>query len=53
MVSILLASNEAKHEWMDEGFTSYISSLAENELTGGDNLIHFLDLIECVPCTEQ
>jgi aminopeptidase N len=33
----LLASNEAKHEWMDEGFTSYISSLAENELTGGDN----------------
>lgn len=33
----LLASNEAKHEWMDEGFTSYISSLAENELTGRDN----------------
>lgn len=33
----LLASNEAKHEWMDEGFTSYISSLAENELTGGDD----------------
>lgn len=33
----LLASNEAKHEWMDEGFTSYISALAENELTGGDN----------------
>ncbi len=24
----LLASNEQKHEWMDEGFTSYISSLA-------------------------
>ncbi|TVZ52622.1 M1 family metallopeptidase [Dokdonia sp. Hel_I_53] len=33
----LLASNEAKHEWMDEGFTSYISALAENEITGGDN----------------
>lgn len=28
----LLASNEAKHEWMDEGFTSYISSLATNSL---------------------
>ncbi len=24
----LLATNEQKHEWMDEGFTSYISSLA-------------------------
>ncbi|MEQ3655448.1 MAG: M1 family metallopeptidase [Dokdonia sp.] len=30
----LLASNEAKHEWMDEGFTSYISTLAENEISG-------------------
>jgi aminopeptidase N len=28
----LLATNEAKHEWMDEGFTSYISSLAMNEV---------------------
>ena len=28
----LLATNEAKHEWMDEGFTSYISALAENSL---------------------
>jgi hypothetical protein len=28
----LLASNEQKHEWMDEGFTSYISSLAMNEI---------------------
>jgi aminopeptidase N len=28
----LLASNEAKHEWMDEGFTSYISSFATNSL---------------------
>ncbi|MGY0391220.1 M1 family metallopeptidase [Bizionia sp. KMM 8389] len=26
----LLASNEAKHEWMDEGFTSYISDYAMN-----------------------
>ncbi|WP_047549158.1 M1 family metallopeptidase [Psychroserpens sp. Hel_I_66] len=28
----LLATNEAKHEWMDEGFTSYISDLAMNEI---------------------
>ncbi|MFH4963854.1 M1 family metallopeptidase [Gaetbulibacter sp. M235] len=28
----LLASNESKHEWMDEGFTSYISDLAENDI---------------------
>lgn len=26
----LLASNESKHEWMDEGFTSYMSDLAED-----------------------
>ena len=29
----LLATNEQKHEWMDEGFTSYISHLAMNEIT--------------------
>lgn len=28
----LLASNESKHEWMDEGFTSYISDLAEDAI---------------------
>ena len=28
----LLATNEIKHEWMDEGFTSYISSNAMNEI---------------------
>ncbi len=28
----LLATNETKHEWMDEGFTTYISSLAMNEV---------------------
>lgn len=28
----LLATNEGRHEWMDEGFTSYISSLAMNEV---------------------
>jgi len=28
----LLATNESKHEWMDEGFTSYISDLAMVEV---------------------
>lgn len=28
----VLATNEAKHEWMDEGFTSFISALASNEI---------------------
>lgn len=30
----VLATNEQKHEWMDEGFTSYISALAMNEIMG-------------------
>jgi len=33
----LLATNEAKHEWMDEGFTSYISDLAMNEIMNQGN----------------
>ena len=28
----ILASNESKHPWMDEGFTSYIEDLALNEV---------------------
>jgi len=28
----ILATNEAKHEWMDEGFTSFVSALAMNEV---------------------
>jgi len=32
----VLATNEAKHEWMDEGFTSFISSLAMNEIMEQD-----------------
>lgn len=28
----ILATNEGKHEWMDEGFTSFISSLCMNEI---------------------
>lgn len=27
----LLATNESKHSWMDEGFTTYISTLASNK----------------------
>ena len=30
----VLASNESKHPWMDEGFTSYINVLADQELDG-------------------
>ncbi|MCH9660208.1 MAG: M1 family metallopeptidase [Bacteroidetes bacterium] len=33
----LLATNEGKHEWMDEGFTSYISAFAENEVLEENN----------------
>jgi len=28
----ILATNESLHGWMDEGFTSYISTLAENDI---------------------
>jgi len=30
----ILATNESKHSWMDEGFTSFISSLCMNEIMG-------------------
>ena len=30
----ILASNESKHSWMDEGFTSFIEDLAMNEIMG-------------------
>ncbi len=29
----VLATNESQHEWMDEGFTTYISTLAENKVS--------------------
>ncbi|MEX2336517.1 MAG: M1 family metallopeptidase [Fulvivirga sp.] len=32
----LMATNESKHEWMDEGFTSYISSEAMNRVMQTD-----------------
>ena len=34
----LLATNEAKHPWMDEGFTEYITSLAEEAVVGKPSL---------------
>lgn len=33
----LLATNESKHSWMDEGFTTYISTLASNKYLRGGN----------------
>ncbi|MBP2831122.1 M1 family metallopeptidase [Aquimarina sp. U1-2] len=33
----ILATNESKHEWMDEGFTNYISTLAMNEVMKQNN----------------
>ena len=33
----VLATNETKHEWMDEGFTSFISSLAVNHVLDQKN----------------
>ena len=33
----LLATNESKHSWMDEGFTTYISTLASNKILEGGN----------------
>ncbi|MFD2892186.1 M1 family metallopeptidase [Flavobacterium chuncheonense] len=33
----VLASNESKHEWMDEGFTSFISDLAMQEVLPSKN----------------
>lgn len=33
----LLATNESKHEWMDEGFTSFISDFAVNQIMEKEN----------------
>ena len=35
----LLATNESKHAWMDEGFTSYIDDAALNETLGLNNVV--------------
>ncbi|MEN8889961.1 MAG: M1 family metallopeptidase [Wenyingzhuangia sp.] len=33
----LLASNETKHAWQDEGFTTYLSTLIENKMFASEN----------------
>lgn len=33
----ILATNESKHSWMDEGFASYISTMASNLILEGGN----------------
>lgn len=36
----VLASNESKHPWMDEGFTTYIEDMAINELKGDKKAVN-------------
>ncbi|MCV9932456.1 M1 family metallopeptidase [Flavobacterium sp. LS1R47] len=36
----VLASNESKHPWMDEGFTTYVEDLALNELAGDKKVVN-------------
>ncbi len=33
----VLATNESKHPWMDEGFTSYVSTLVRHESSSGND----------------
>ena len=35
----ILATNESKHSWMDEGFTTYISTLASNKIMKGIEVV--------------
>jgi hypothetical protein len=42
----ILATNEAKHEWMDEGFTSFISSLCMNAIMNQQKTNPFQDSYE-------
>lgn len=39
----MLATNEMKHEWMDEGFTVYISSLAMNKVYSNTSVTNPLE----------
>ncbi|MDC1081098.1 M1 family metallopeptidase [Flavobacteriaceae bacterium] len=39
----VLATNETKHEWMDEGFTTFISSLAENIVLKEDKVFPLMN----------
>ena len=46
----VLATNEMKHEWMDEGFTSYISTIAKNVVNEENNYFplerYYVDYID-------
>jgi hypothetical protein len=37
----VLATNESKHSWLDEGFTTYISTLASNEIIRGEKKVNY------------
>ncbi|AVR44824.1 peptidase M1 [Christiangramia fulva] len=37
----LLGTNESEHPWMDEGFTTYISTLAKNQIAGKNSENHW------------
>ena len=39
----VLATNETKHEWMDEGFTTFISTLAENIVLKEDRVFPLMN----------
>ena len=39
----ILATNETKHEWMDEGFTTFISTLAENVVLKEDKIFPLMN----------
>jgi hypothetical protein len=39
----ILATNETKHEWMDEGFTTFISTLAEDVVLKEDKMFPLMN----------
>lgn len=40
----ILATNESKHEWMDEGFTTYISTIANDMVMNNNSANPLLDI---------
>ena len=42
----VLATNESKHPWMDEGFTTYISTLCNDKILGVKRKILSIDPIK-------